>query len=149
MSISSIMPPNNRRKDLVGKKQVWVSSKKRLSADYIWSNRSDKQTEFVCSQGKIGKWGRRKRRKPQSVRHNLITPICHSYTWTHTAADLLVQMMQKQNKGEIFYFYFFCRLTRFSDDRLEKKVSHLKIWRCPLWGSEKLLLKQSTQKNDN
>lgn len=55
-------------------------------------------------------------RELQFVKHNLSTPICHGYTWTHTAADLLVQIMQKQNIGEIF----FQTLTSFSSDRLEK-----------------------------
>lgn len=44
----------------------------------------------------------REEEEPQSVKHNLIAPICHGYTWTHTAADLLVQMKQKQSKGEMF-----------------------------------------------
>lgn len=45
----------------------------------------------------------REEEEPQSVQPNLITLICHSCTWTHTAADLLVQMRQKQSKGEIFF----------------------------------------------
>lgn len=48
----------------------------------------------------------REEEEPQSVEHNLITPICHAYIWTHTAAELLVEMMQKQSRREDFS----CRL---------------------------------------
>lgn len=46
--------------------------------------------------------------EPQSVKYNLVTPICHGYTWTHTAADLLLQMIKKQNKGDIFFLTLTC-----------------------------------------
>lgn len=86
--------------------QLWVSSKHRSSADYFWSNCSDKQTKTACSQRERGREGERKKvreeEEPQSVKHNLVTPFCHGYTWTRAAADLLVQMMKKQNKTEIF-----------------------------------------------
>lgn len=72
------------------------------------------------------RWGRKRR---QSVKHNLVTPICHRYTWTHTAADLLVQMVKEQNKTESF----FTMMTSFSSDRLEKGFC-LKIHCQPLWG---------------
>lgn len=80
---------------------MWVSSKPKSSADYFWS--SDRQTKSLHSQKEGDERKKaREEEEPQSVKLNLITPICHGYIWTHTAADLLVQMMQKQSKGEIF-----------------------------------------------
>lgn len=49
----------------------------------------------------------REEEDPQSVKHSLVTPICHGYTRAHTAADLLVQMMKNQNKGEISFDVLF------------------------------------------
>lgn len=74
---------------------------------------SDRQTKSICSQRVEDERKReREEEEPQSVKHNLITPSFHGYTWTHRAADLLVQMMQKQSKGEIF----FQALTSFSNE---------------------------------
>lgn len=39
--------------------QLWVCSKRRSSADYFWSNSSDKQTKTACSQRAGGREGGR------------------------------------------------------------------------------------------
>ena len=102
-SIVSIMPPNNWGETC---HSCDSSSKQGSSADSFWSNTSDRRAESICSQRKTEEDERKEAKEdeqPRYVKSNPITPICHGYTWTHTAADLFVQMMQRQNQGEIFF----------------------------------------------
>lgn len=124
-SIASITPKTTEKRN---SPQLWVCSKQKILSrllliKHFWQatpmyperERRESEREWEENEGRR----RGEEEEPQSVKHNLITPICHSYTWTHTAADLLVQMMQKQNNAEIF----FQASTFFSNGRLEISFS--------------------------
>lgn len=105
-SIASITPKTTEKRN---SPQLWVCSKQKIlsrlllikhfwQATPMYPKREGERERKEDEGEKVGE-----EEEPQSVKHNLITPICHGYTWTHAAADLLVQMMQKQNKGEISF----------------------------------------------